>query len=835
MAFLTQRILQSLLKSPAAVRRAWLWDEPDLVTLPALPGRAPSQMPPVRIYLGTEPAQYKAERIFIWSIMQVRDPSRVYEIYLMKCLKGFRSRFWLTGFTNYRFAIPHFAGATGRAIYNDVDQIYLKDPAELFDLPMADHGYLSVHAGDISVALLDCEKMARLWSLEDARTRGKNELLARAANTPGLWGQLDGGWNARDLEYQAGESGVLHYTALHRQPWHPFPAHFVYQKNAYGYLWYDLEENANKAAFRTFSIDGPSRGFSAMRKRADGQKMDTQEAGGPSPAKAVARYGDLVRLLQGSNAENLLHCRIKAFSGSAALPVSDEVRSIQRVDPLASEANAVFKGRFDAVVCTDTLEFIPDDDVPWLLDQLFRATDRLLYCRVIETRAASGDPALSRSQPWNRTIEWWHYQFQTVARHHPKVRWQLQLERSGSLPIKKAVTLDGNESAQRELKIWVINGRKLGHSSQSTAIAEILQWPYERKLVQQRFRRQIPVLFHLGFGRIGPCEPPWPDIIIACGWWPSHLARWIKARNHGRTRLLLAGRKSGGIKSCTDIVVCCEHFHLPVHRRRIETLLPVHPLTDQRMDEARQRGECLFGNAARPRVAMLVGGDSKQHSFTAGDAALMGQKVLEQVRQLGGSLFAVTARRTSPAAAEALAKVFSDKAHLHVWSAEGKDNPYLEYLAAADILVVSGESESMLTDAIATAKPVYIYPLPQRPLEPMMALGQWLLKRTSQRPKNRRGTERPQQGFEYLCARLLQLEWILPPRDIEALHRSLIESGYAAPFGQRMQTKWDGPAYHQEELANRLRIMLDQPTCEAERSVETVSQPRLRRVLDEVS
>jgi len=819
MAFLTQRILQSVLKSPASVRRTWLWNEPDLVTLPVEAGLTPSEKPPVRIYLGTQPAQYKAERVFIWSIMQVRDPSRVYEIYLMKCLGGFRSRFWLTGFTNYRFAIPHFAGGTGRAIYNDVDQIYLKDPAELFDLPMAEHGYLSVHAGDISVALLDCEKMARLWSIEDARTRGKNELLARAANTAGLWGQLDGGWNARDLEYRAGQSGVLHYTALHRQPWHPFPGHFVYQKNAHGHLWYELEESANQAGFRTFSMDHPSRGFRAMREQPADRKAGAGGGAGEKQTGDDGRYGDLVRLLRESQAEKLLHCRVGAYSGNAALPVSDGIRSIERADPLADNAGAKLERGFDAVVCTDTLEFIPDDDVPWLLDRMFRSADRLLYCRVIEGRPAGR--SRRQVQPWNRTVEWWHYQFQMVARHHPKVRWHLQLQRHGYLSKRNAVTLDGNESAQRELKIWVINGRKLGHSSQATAIAEILQWPYERKQVQQRFRRSLMVLFHLGMGRIGSCEPPWPDIVIACGWWPSHLARWIKARNHGRTRLLLAGRKSGGIKSCTDIVVCCEHFHLPVNRRRIETLLPVHPLTHERMDEAKLRGERLFGNAPRPRVAMLVGGDSKQHAFSAEDAALMGQKVLEQVRALGGSLFAVTARRTSAAASAALARVFGDEAHLHVWSPGGKDNPYLEYLAAADILVVSGESESMLTDAVATAKPVYIYPLPQRPLEPMMALGQWLLKRTSQRPKNRRGTERPQQGFEYFCARVLQLEWILPPRDIEALHRSLIESGYAAPFGQAMQRQRHGPAYQQEDIANRLRALLDQPVNGNESSMVT--------------
>src|SRR6266498_5195758 len=88
--------------------------QPECVVLSVREGVAPSPKPPVRIFLGTEPAQYRAERVFLWSIKQVRDPGRVYEIYLMKELAGFDRRGWLTGFTNYRFAVLHFAGGAGR-------------------------------------------------------------------------------------------------------------------------------------------------------------------------------------------------------------------------------------------------------------------------------------------------------------------------------------------------------------------------------------------------------------------------------------------------------------------------------------------------------------------------------------------------------------------------------------------------------------------------------------------------------------------------------------------------------------------------------------------------
>jgi hypothetical protein len=73
---------------------------------------ARSAKPPVRIVVGTEPSQSRAERVFVWSVEQARDPARAYEIYLMRDLAATTGAL-LTGFTNCRFAIPHWPAAAG--------------------------------------------------------------------------------------------------------------------------------------------------------------------------------------------------------------------------------------------------------------------------------------------------------------------------------------------------------------------------------------------------------------------------------------------------------------------------------------------------------------------------------------------------------------------------------------------------------------------------------------------------------------------------------------------------------------------------------------------------
>ena len=66
--------------------------ELDQIRLPVRAGVTPSARPTVRIFIGTEAAQYRADRVLVWSIEKVRDPAREYEITLLRDLPGFDRR-----------------------------------------------------------------------------------------------------------------------------------------------------------------------------------------------------------------------------------------------------------------------------------------------------------------------------------------------------------------------------------------------------------------------------------------------------------------------------------------------------------------------------------------------------------------------------------------------------------------------------------------------------------------------------------------------------------------------------------------------------------------------
>ena len=113
---------------------------------------------------------------------------------------------WTTGFTTTASRFPHFAGSTGAPIYNDVDQIYLADPAELFDQELGGHGMLADRPRRLVGDAARLRAHGDVWSLERAQRDAKGELLRTAIAVPGLIGALAGVWNARDGEYAPGRS-----------------------------------------------------------------------------------------------------------------------------------------------------------------------------------------------------------------------------------------------------------------------------------------------------------------------------------------------------------------------------------------------------------------------------------------------------------------------------------------------------------------------------------------------------------------------------------------------------------------------------------------------------
>ncbi|WP_230975854.1 mitochondrial fission ELM1 family protein [Acetobacter garciniae] len=160
-----------------------------------------------------------------------------------------------------------------------------------------------------------------------------------------------------------------------------------------------------------------------------------------------------------------------------------------------------------------------------------------------------------------------------------------------------------------------------------------------------------------------------------------------------------------------DLVVACRHDDISGPNVLLGRTA-VHGLTPEILAEARKVWEPRLAHLPRPLTVALVGGSNGRFRFGEVEARRLGQILAQTVRTQGGSLVITPSRRTDPAARQALNDCTRDVGG-QVWDGTG-ENPYIGLIACADNLVVTIDSVSMMSEAVAGHAPVTIFPLPGR-------------------------------------------------------------------------------------------------------------------------
>jgi uncharacterized protein len=779
--------------------------DPEKVVLDVRPGVTPGGKPPVRIFLGTEDAQYRAERIFFYSIEKHRDPARVYEVHRMKDLAGFRRKGWRTGFTNYRFGIPDFAGRRGTAIYNDVDQIYLTDPAELFDLELEGHGYLAISPKDTSVMLIDCARMAELWNRETATGARKARLTNLPAATPGLWGPLDPGWNARDVEYVEGESKVLHYTALHQQPWQPFPKEYSYHQNPLAYLWHDLEREADARRYQVFTRSAPSAGFAEASRAA---ARVNREQGPPGRLSCRA-----VEMIAAGRADRVLEVGL----GKPATPV--ELRrllknaSFERLD-LADPAHRWPDQAAGAVLAANLLDDVPGEDLPWLLDELFSRARSWVYLAVTAERASFGAEQGGDAHCGRRTADWWRTRIAEAANRWPRVSWHLDV---GAAPALEPVAWFQTRRIRHRTtpRVWALTDPRPEASAPVLRLAEALGWPFEVKQLAFNALFACPnVLLGGSLASLDrrascPLDPPWPDLVIGWGRRSVPVARWIREQSGGWTRLVQLGRPRAPFDAF-DLIVTSPQYRLPIRPNVQHNAAPLAAIDPPALARARGEWQERLSNLPRPFIALLVPAGHGAHALDRTTAARLGREARAMAAKQRGSLLVAVEPEVSREVAEALQTVLDGPYHPCATEQAVAPQGRAAALALADSVIVAGDDPQALALACQTGKPVLIYRLPGR-WERIPALGRLQALVPKPLRMTYRGTPFQQTAAGRMADRLVESGLAAGGRDVNGVARALEARGLARDFAvERRPISSPRPLEDLEVTAARVRRLMSE-------------------------
>lgn len=248
------------------------------------------------------------------------------------------------------------------------------------------------------------------------------------------------------------------------------------------------------------------------------------------------------------------------------------------------------------------------------------------------------------------------------------------------------------------LTAWVVTTGEIGMRTQARGLAEAVAgdvveltasgtWPWPRPRP----------------------SPPWPDFVVSCG---RRSARWALAakRASGGRSLAVHVQDPRRDADAFDLVIAMEHDDIAEGPNVIKVATALHDLTPGKLDAAANAWRSRLGALGRPLVGVAIGGTLRGRAFTMADAERL-IAGLERVRRGADTALAITPSRRTPAPVIArLQDAFGSDARAFVWNLEG-DNPYRAILALSDRLVVTSDSVSMVSEALAAPGSVEVFDL----------------------------------------------------------------------------------------------------------------------------
>jgi mitochondrial fission protein ELM1 len=200
-----------------------------------------------------------------------------------------------------------------------------------------------------------------------------------------------------------------------------------------------------------------------------------------------------------------------------------------------------------------------------------------------------------------------------------------------------------------------------------------------------------------------PLNGALPDLVLASGWRTLAYVRAIKKQSPSTFTVFLKNPRINA--DYLDLV------WIPAHdnksgRNVIVTLAGPHRYSQQALRQEFAQLPQELACLPRPFVSVLLGGESKDYSFTPDDCQRLATG-LRQIAATGAGLAITPSRRTSDLLAKTVKSALTDYPTFW-WDGTGP-NPYGYLLAHGDYFVATADSANMLAEACVTGRPIYVF------------------------------------------------------------------------------------------------------------------------------
>lgn len=260
------------------------------------------------------------------------------------------------------------------------------------------------------------------------------------------------------------------------------------------------------------------------------------------------------------------------------------------------------------------------------------------------------------------------------------------------------------------VRVWTVSEIKAGTLTQCLGVGRFFD-PEPKQIVVKR---------KLAFWQKGPLSPyggygdNTPDLIISCGSMaPAHVFAIVRACKRKPFTVHLQTPQDEFAESYDQAFIArhdwrklnppLPHYHSMIgapHQIKREELEALRP-------EAKQR----WSPDGAKTAAVLVGGPNEGYRY---DPDVVDRLIgsIHALAEQGWVMLVSTSRRSKPEMLERL--LAAPHPNVKVWDRQGH-NPYREFLAAADALIVTKDTVTMACEAVTTGRPVYIFDLTHVP------------------------------------------------------------------------------------------------------------------------
>jgi mitochondrial fission protein ELM1 len=268
-----------------------------------------------------------------------------------------------------------------------------------------------------------------------------------------------------------------------------------------------------------------------------------------------------------------------------------------------------------------------------------------------------------------------------------------------------------------DLRVWYLTTGDAGTREQARGLATALAADAEERLVRvsRLWAMGPPALVGLEAPAVtaikGRLEPPWPDVLVSCGRRSALVAMAIRRRNPAP--MIAVHLQPPTYPKAFDLVVAMAHDRLQgANVMRVDTAL--HGVRPAVLAAAAAGGDSRFAGLPRPWTGVLLGGATRRRSFRYEDALRLADQLDALRARIGGSLLVTPSRRTPAMVVATLGARYLSDQTVRIWDG-APPNPYLPLLALSDRLVVTSDSVSMISEALATTAAVSIFRLSSSP------------------------------------------------------------------------------------------------------------------------